>query len=127
MAIAAQTLAGRTPSVIHRLTDGRTASRLNAAGDRDQRAGDGLGFVGGQEQHDGREVGGRNPAIEVRFRHVAPVRRRVDGRRQNRVDRHAFQLQLVGQGSRSAGAPPTCWRRRGPFPPPRGGRIARRH
>ncbi len=52
---------------------------LDPPRDGDQRAGDDLGLIGRQEQHDRREIGRLNPAIEIRLRHVAAVGRRVDG------------------------------------------------
>ena len=80
-------------------TNGRAVkqSRSHPARYGDQRAGHGAGLVGRQEQHDRGELSRPHPMVERGVRHVAAVGRRVDDRRQHRVDRHAFQLQFLGQ------------------------------
>ena len=71
--------------------------RCHTPRDGDQRAGHRAGLVGRQEQHDRGELGRLHPVVESGLRHVAAVGRRVDDRGQHRVDRHAFQLQFLGQ------------------------------
>ena len=75
----------------------RRRRRSQAAGDRQQRAGDRAGFARGEKQDRRGEVGRRDPLAEIGVGHVGAIGRRVDGRRQHGVDRHAAPLEFFGE------------------------------